>query len=142
MERLKLRVEVLLLVTAVSEGVQSNAVLVVRRQIPKLNSVPALYDAGRSQGDHLVLEALRADWLLHVVDLQVSDGEGLSVNEQVCVVAGQLVQVEVDYRVSQVVVSLLQGQLEVVLNFTDQFTALSGLLFRQNYCRLELFVDN
>ena len=55
-ECLELRVEVLLLVRAVREGVQTNAILIVRCQVAHLNSVPALSQVGNFERDDLVLE--------------------------------------------------------------------------------------
>ena len=119
MESLKLRVKILLLVAAVSKRVETNTILVVGCHVAQLDGVPTLHDAGRAQRDNLVLEALRRDWLLHIVDLEVSDGESLRVDEQIGVVAWQTVQIEVDHGVSKVVITLLQCELEVVLDLTN-----------------------
>lgn len=106
-ERLELRVEVLLLVRVVNESVQSDAVLVVGRQVSQLDSVPALGQVGNLERDHLVLVGLWAHWHRSVVDLKIGDGQGLEVDEEVGVFRGHSPDVEVDDSVTQVVVALL-----------------------------------
>lgn len=62
-----------------------------------------------------------------VVDDEVSDGQSLRVQEELLVVAGHLVQIEVDHCLSHEVLALLQRKTEVVFDFTDKFTTLLGL---------------
>ena len=128
MESLKLRVQVLLVVRAICESVQTNAVLVVGRQILELHCVPSLDDISHAQRDNLVLVAFGADGHGLVIHAELSNSDGLKVNEQVCIVRGQLVQVEVNLSVSKVVVAFLECELIVVLDFTNEFTALGCLL--------------
>ena len=116
MEGLKLRVEILLVIGAVLEGVEANAIFIVWRQVTKLHCIPALHNVGSSQGDHLVLEALRAAGAGSIVDHQVGHCESLRVNEEVFVVVWLLLQVEVDDCVSQIIVTFLQRKLEVIFN--------------------------
>ena len=71
MEGLKLRVEILLIVRAIHEGVKTNAIFIVWCQVTKLNGVPALHHVCSPQGNHLVLVALRADGGCSIVDHQV-----------------------------------------------------------------------
>ena len=76
-EGLKLRVEVLLLVGAICEGMETDTVLTVWRQVAHLHCVPPLGKVRDLERDHLVLEGLRADGHLSIVDLKVSDGQSL-----------------------------------------------------------------
>ena len=108
MEGLKLRVEILLVVGAVHEGVEADAIFIVWCQVTKLHGVPALHHVGSPQRDHLVLEALGAEGASSIVDHQISHGERLRVNEEVFVVVGLLLQVEVDDSITKIIVALLQ----------------------------------
>ena len=107
MEGLKLRVEILLIVRAIHEGVEANAIFIVGCQVTKLYGVPALHHVGSPQRDHLVLEALGAEGASSIVDHQISHGERLRVNEEVFVVVWLLLQIEVDDSVSKIIVAFL-----------------------------------
>ena len=72
MESLELRVKILLLVCAVSECVQADAIFVVWGHIPHLYGVPALDHIRFSQGNNLVLERLWSDGNSPVINLKVS----------------------------------------------------------------------
>ena len=123
MEGLKLRVEILLVIGAVLEGVEANAIFVVWCQVTKLNGVPSLHHISTPQRDHLVLEAFRAAGADPIVDLQVGHGKSLRVNEQIFVVVWNPLQIEVDDSVSEIIVAFLQSELEVVFNLLDEILA-------------------
>ena len=142
MEGLKLRVEILLVIGAVLEGVEANAIFIVWRQVTKLDSIPALHNVGSSKGDHLVLEALRAARADSIVDHQVGHSKGLRVNEEVFVVVWLLLQIEVDDCVSEIIVTFLQRELEVVFNLLDESLAFVCLFSREDNCGFELFIDD
>ena len=110
---------------------ETDRVLVVFGEITKLNSVPALDKVGGSEGNDLVLETCWVNGHDRVVNLKISDGDSLGVNEQVGIVAGHLLEIEVDHSVTKIVVSLLQSKLEIVLNFSDQRSADSSLFLGQ-----------
>ena len=86
---------------------QADAVLVVRRQVSQLDSVPALGQIGDLERDNLVLVGLGAHWHRSVVDLKIGDGQGLEVDEEVGVFRGHSPDIKVDDGVTQVVVALL-----------------------------------
>ena len=142
MEGLKLGVQVLLVVGAVRESVQADAVLVVRGQVLELNSVPALDNLILAKRDNLVLVALRSNRRRLVVHAELCHGNSLQVDEQIGVVVGQLVQVKVDLGVSKVIVALLQCELVVVFDLADKFAALGCLLSRENDGGFVFFVDD
>ena len=93
-----------------------------------------MHDICLSQGDNLVLERLRTHCDRPVINLKVSNCECLRVHKEVSVRVGNLVQIEIDHSISQVVVSLFQCKLIVVLDFFDQLLANVCLLFRENHC--------
>ena len=143
MEGLELRVQVLLLVGGIGEGVETDTVLVVRSQVPQLDSVPSLDNIGWAQWDDLVLEALRADCDGSVVNHEVSDCECLGVYEKRLVALGEWsLEVEVDHSVSEIVVTFLQCKLEVIFNFLDNRFAPVSLFAGQDYSLFEFLVDD
>ena len=119
MECLELGVKILLVVGSISESVQTNAILVVWREVAELHSVPALDDVCDAQRNNLILEGLGADRHRFVINLQIGNGEGLRVNEQISVAGGNALKIEVDHSVAEVVISFLKGKLEVILNFEE-----------------------
>lgn len=86
MEGLKLRVKILLVVGAIFECVETNAIFIVWCQVAQLNSVPALHYVSSSQRDHLVLEALRANGADSIVDHQIGHSESLRINEEIFII--------------------------------------------------------
>ena len=142
MEGLKLRVKILLLVGAVLEGVETNAIFIVGGQVTKLYGVPALHHVSSPQGNHLILEALRAAGAGPIVDHQVGHGESLRVNEEVFVVVRLLLQIEVDDGVAKIIVTFLQCKLEVVFDLLDESLAFACLLLREDDGGFELAIDD
>ena len=84
-ESFKLRVKILLVVGGIGESVQTNAVFIVWCEIAELYGVPALDDVRDAEWDDLVLERLGTNRHSFVIDLQISDGKGLRVNEKISV---------------------------------------------------------
>ena len=85
-ESFKLRVKILLVVSSIGESVQTNAVFIVWCEIAELYGVPALNDVSDAEWDDLVLERLGTNRHGFVIDLQISNGKGLRVNEKISVV--------------------------------------------------------
>ena len=86
---------------------QTDAVLVVGRQVSQLDSVPALGQIGDFERDDLVLVGLGAHWHRSIVYLKIGDGQGLEVDEEVGVFLRNSLDIEIDDSVTQVVVALL-----------------------------------
>ena len=86
---------------------QTDAVLIVGRQVSQLDSVPALSQIGNLERDDLVLVGLWAHWHGSVVDLEIGDSQGLEVDEEVGVFLRNSLDIEIDDSVTQVVVALL-----------------------------------
>ena len=125
MESLKLRIEVLTIVAAISVSVQADAVIVVFVQVSHGNRVPSKLDVLCSEVDPLIFENLAASQVLVVHDA-VSHCDCAEVDVKTTVyIRGQFSQVEIYRRFSKVVLASVQSQLEIILDFLNHsFTSL------------------
>ena len=128
MEGLKLRVKILLVVRAIFECVETNAIFIVWCQVAQLYSVPALHNVSSSQRDHLVLEALRANGAYSIVYHQIGHSESLGINEEIFIIVRLSLEIEVDDSVAKIIVAFLQSELEVVFDLLNKSLAFSCLL--------------
>lgn len=140
MEGFKLGVEVLLAVFAVSERVETDLVLIVWIDVSQRHCVPSNVHMWLLKGNLLSLELILA-WELLFVDLQLCDCHRLQVEEELSIIWGCF-QIEVDYRVAEIVISLIQCKLEIIFDLLHQLFSLLSLFLRQGLSRLELFIDN
>ena len=136
----ELGVKILIVVLGVCERVKTRSVLVVGGEVAKHHCVPAQSKVGRLQSNFLFFKGL-ATFLFFVVDHELTDCHGLRAQEEL-LARRHTFKIEVYHSLAQVVVAFLKGELEVILDVLDEFTASAGLLLGKGGIVLELLIDN
>ena len=102
------------MVGLVSVGVQAGAIGLVLAEIPQLNSVPAQQDIWLFERDALVLKYGVNRHML-IVDGELANGERVAVEEEL-ICLRLTVDIEIDDRISQIVLALSECQLKIILD--------------------------
>lgn len=110
---------------------QTHTVRVVRIQPLALDSVPAELNIGLLKLDLLVAEDFVAGDLL-VVNLKIAQGHCLEIQEKFTIFRFFL-QVKVDDSFAEVVRAFVQGELEIVFDFADEFAAALSLTLLEGH---------